>query len=846
MVRRKRAARTDKLASYRAKRAAGATPEPFGAGAERPGLFVVQQHAARRLHYDFRLEIGGVLRSWAVPKGPSLDPADKRLAVATEDHPVEYADFEGVIPAGNYGAGAVIVWDRGLAVHELDPEEGVDGGKLLFELRGHKLRGLWTLVKTKRGEREWLLIKKPDAAATGESADALGRESVFSGLSVAELADGHRRAEEIRDELTRLSAPRRRLRPARVKAMLARLEPRPFSRPGWLFELKYDGYRVIAAREEENGGRARASLRYRSGRDATAVFPDLARALAALPYSSLVMDGEAVVLDEQARPSFGLLQQRARLARPRDLERAAVRLPATLFLFDLLGFEGFDLRPLPLAERKRLLARVLPRAGPLRYADHVEERGEDLFEEVRKAGLEGIVGKRADSAYRGRRSSSWLKIRAARSGDFAVVGFTRPKGSRAGFGALHLAVLAGGRLVYAGRVGSGFNAGQLEEIRARLEPDLTPEPRFCGAAPAGNEHRWVEPRVVVEVRYSEWTRAAQLRHPVFLAVRDDKRVEDCERDDLPPEAVPEPAADAGVEPPAAAPEVEVSRPEKVFWPDEGYTKGDLVAYYRAIAPWLLPYLRDRPLVLDRYPDGIRGKSFFQKNAPDFTPGWVRTASIWSEDASRETLFFVCDDVETLVYLVNLGAIPIHVWASRAGEPQRPDWSILDLDAKEAPFAAAVGVARALRRLCRSIDLPCFVKTSGASGLHVLVPLGGRCTFAQSRQLAEILGRLAAQELPEIATVSRSKSARRGRVYVDCLQNGYGKLLVAPLSARPLPGAPVSMPLSWREVGPRLDPKKYTIRTAPARLKRLKREPLAPVLAAAPDLEAALARLAERL
>ncbi len=843
MPARERSPRSEKLGAYRAKRAAGATPEPFGSDAERPGIFVVQQHAARRLHYDFRLEIGGVLRSWAVPKGPSLDPADKRLAVATEDHPVEYADFEGVIPAGNYGAGAVIVWDRGLAVHELDPEKGVEAGKLLFELRGHKLRGLWTLVKTKRGEREWLLIKKPDAAASGESADDLGAESVFSGLSVAELADGNRRADEIREELARLRAPRRRLRLAKVKPMLARLEARPFTRTGWLFELKYDGYRVIASREVRDGGRARSGLRYRSGRDATGVFPDLARALAALPYSSLVMDGEAVVLDEHARPSFGLLQQRARLARPRDLERAALRLPATLFLFDLLGFEDFDLRPLPLVERKRLLARVLPQAGPLRYADHVERRGEDLFSEVRHAGLEGIVAKRADSAYRGRRSASWLKIRAARTGDFAVVGFTLPKGSRTGFGALHLGVLAGGRLLYAGRVGSGFASRQLAAIRARLEPDLRSAPSFAGKAPAGSEHRWVEPRLVVEVRYSEWTRAAQLRHPVFLGLREDKRLEDCERDDLPPEAEPEPSEAAAAGP---APEVEVSRPGKVFWPDEGYTKGDLVAYYRAVARWLLPYLRDRPLVLDRYPDGIRGKSFFQKHAPDFTPGWVRTASIWSENASSETLFFVCDDVETLVYLVNLGTIPIHVWASRAGEPQRPDWSVLDIDAKEAPFAQAVEVAKTLRRLCQSIGLPSFVKTSGATGLHVLVPLGGRCTFAQARQLAEILGRLAVAELPEIASLARSRTAREGRVYIDCLQNGYGKLLVAPLSARPLPGAPVSMPLSWREVGPRLDPRKYTIRSAPARLKRLKREPLAPVLASAPDLEAALARLADRL
>ncbi|MFQ5349091.1 MAG: DNA ligase D [Thermoanaerobaculia bacterium] len=827
----------DRLAAYRAKRRAGATPEPFASGTDRPGMFVVQQHAARRRHYDLRLEIGGVLVSWAVPRGPSLDPAEKRLAVATEDHPLEYGDFEGVIPADNYGAGAMIVWDRGRCAHEIDPARGMAEGKLLFELQGYKLRGLWTLVKTSRDPKEWLLIKKPDGAASGLDAEELPPTSVFSGLTVEELSEGNSRAAELRRLLDELGARRRRLRADRVKLTLARLERRPFSRPGWLFELKYDGYRLLAGKRplpDQGRRQADVALLYRSGLDATALYPEIARTLRALPYDGLVLDGEAVVLDAEARPNFQRLQQRARLRRRPDIERATIEHPVFLYAFDLLGFEGYDLRNLPLEARKQVLRQALPDAGPIRYADHVVEHGERLFEQALAVGLEGIVAKKADSTYRGGRGGQWLKIRAEKSGDFVVVGWTRPKIGRPGFGALHLAHYRGKELLYVGRVGSGFSEATLNEIHARLEPLRRPTPPFDGPVPAGKEHLWAEPELVAEVRYTELTEAGQLRHPVFDRLRDDKPPAECQGDEPPPEQPPETEA--------AAPRLELTRLEKVFWPAEGYTKGDLIDYYRAVSPVLLPYLRDRPLVLDRYPDGIEGKSFFQKNAPEFAPDWVRTEPVWSEDSDKETRYFVCDDESALVYVANSGAIPLHVWGSRIDSPQAPDWSILDLDAKDAPFAAAVRVAKAIRRLCRAIELPCYVKTSGATGLHVLIPLGGQCTFAQSKQLAGLLAQIVARQLPEEASVARSPRSRQGKVYIDALQNGYGKLLVAPYSVRPLPGAPVSMPLGWREVNGRLDPRRFTIKTASARIRRWKADPVAAVLGGQPDLVTALARL----
>ncbi|MGH7699943.1 MAG: DNA ligase D [Gemmatimonadales bacterium] len=839
----------DSLSAYRAKRSADRTPEPAGSAVVPPeralagGRFIVHKHAARRLHYDLRLEMDGVLRSWAVPKGPSRDPADKRLAVHVEDHPIEYGEFEGVIPEGNYGAGAVIVWDRGTWVPLEDPAEGLKKGKLLFELQGYKLRGRWTLVKIKKGVKDWLLIKERDGYVSTNGA-TFPEGSVLSGLTVEELRDGKDRAAALRAELERLGAPARRVKPEQAEPMLAETADAPFSRKGWVFEVKLDGYRIRAVKD---GGAAR--IISRNNNDLTAAFPELARAVAALPCDGLIMDGEVVVLDAAGRPSFQRLQNRARVSGPLAIRRAAVENPATQYLFDLIAAEGYDARALPLEKRKALLRKIVPEVGPLRYVEHFATDGEALYEHAVRLGLEGIVAKKADAPYRSGRSSHWLKIRADKTDDFVVVGYTRPKGSRGGFGALHLAWYDDGHLVYAGRAGSGFTAAELKKVAAELEPLRRADPPCGGPVPRDQGHVWVEPRLVAEVRYKEWTDEGLLRQPVFVRFRDDKKPEECVR----PGNV---QRDTGNEEPELAPSLPVSRitfPEvqftnrdKLFWPEEGYTKGDLIEYYRAIAPWMLPHLAERPLVLTRYPDGIHGKSFFQKDAPAYAQEFVRTVTIWSEDSQRELDYFVCDDASALLYIANMAALVLHIWSSRVDALETPDWCILDLDPKAAPFTDVVTVAKTLKALCDDIDLPTYVKTSGSTGLHVLIPLGRQITYQQSRQLGGLLARLVANEVPDIATITRQVQKRGGKVYLDYVQNGHGRLIVAPYSVRPLPGAPVSMPLEWREVTPKLDIRRFTIKNAPARMKKLGRDPLLPVLSDRPDLVGALEKLQQRL
>jgi bifunctional non-homologous end joining protein LigD len=844
---------SDTLADYRAKRRAARTPEPEGRPEGRGPRgggprFVVHKHAARRLHWDLRLEVDDVLWCWAVPNGPSRDPAEKRLAVHTEDHPLEYADFEDVIPAGNYGAGAMIVWDQG-TYRPLEPmADGLARGKLLFELHGHKLRGAWTLVKLKKAEEDaWLLIKERDALAS-PGPDAFAEDSVVSGLSVEELGSGEDPASPIRAELDRLEAPHRLLDPRTTELMLAEAAEAPFSRAGWVFEFKYDGYRTLAFREDDD-----VRLLTRRGNDLAAAFPELVAALRRLPYRRFLIDGEIVVDDDAGLPSFQRLQQRARLRRAPDIRRAALTLPAKLWLFDFLGFEDRDLRALPLAARKALLRRLLPSAGTLRYSEHIEEHGDVLYEQAARLGLEGVIAKRADARYRAGRSADWLKVRAHRTDDFVVVGWTAPRGSRTGFGALHLAQYENGTLRWAGQVGSGFTEKQLVSLRERLESTRRRTPP-CAGAPAGKEHAWTEPELVCEARYLERTDDGLLRQPVFLRLRDDKTPADCVWiDDA--QAPPLDAADP--EPPAPPPGrpartdaaervVRFTNLDKVFWPDDGYTKGDLIAYYRTIAPWMLPYLRDRPIVLTRFPDGIRGKSFFQKDAPSFAPGWLRTVAIPDGEAERAPSYFVCDDEETLLYLANSASIPLHVWASRVATLERPDWCILDLDPKDAPFRHVVETAQAARALCDEIALPLYIKTSGSSGLHLLVPLGARLEHEHAKALGELLARVLVRGLRSIATLARQVERRGGKVYIDYLQNGRGKLLVAPYCVRPLPGAPVSTPLRWSEVEPGLDIRRFTIRSVPRRVRAWKNDPLLPVLSESPDLLAALDALHARL
>jgi len=850
-----KAPKPDLLSAYRAKRSPDRTPEPFGGADAGPGkLFVVHKHAARRLHFDLRLEMEGVLRSWAVPKGPSYDTHDKRLAVHVEDHPLEYGDFEGLIPEGNYGAGAVIVWDRGEWIPIEDPFEGLRKGKLLFDLKGYKLQGRWTLVKIKKSEKDWLLIKERDAWAASEPVP-LPEESVLSGLTVEELGAGHTPAGRIRAELDRLGVPARRVDPAKVEFMLAEPRDEPFAKPGWVFEPKLDGYRALAT--HDGGG---AALKSRNGNDLTDSFPDVARAVKALPVPRAVIDGELVIPDPQGKPSFQALQKRARLSRAIDVRRAAAESPAVFYAFDLLGFEDRDLRALPLTERKRILRMVLPPLGPIRFVDHFEQDGKTLMQHVTALGLEGIVGKKADAPYKGGRTPNWVKIRVKQSADFAVVGFTAPKGSRGGFGALQLGDRVEGELVYAGRAGSGFSDKQLGELRKVLEAKTRKTPPCNGPRPwpsgekvparrpipESKDTTWVEPTLVCEVQFMEWTGEGLLRQPVFLHFRDDKKPEECERQGTDVVGAPEAADDPPAPRVVRTPEVALSNLKKVFWPAEKYTKGDLIEYYRKVSPWLLPYLKDRPLVLTRFPDGIEGKSFYQKDAPDFTPEWIRTVPIWSEDTQRQVNYFVCDNVETLLYVANMGSIPLHIWASRVDSLELPDWCVIDLDPKGAPFTDVVEVALSLHRLCEDLELPHFVKTSGSTGLHILIPLAQQCTFDQSRDLGELLARVVVAELPEISTIVRQVKGREGKVYLDYLQNRHGQLIVAPFSARPLPGAPVSMPLAWREVNKKLDISQHTMVTAPKRLKKLSRDPVSPVLSVRPDLPAVLERLMAKL
>jgi len=830
------------LRRYREKRDPNATPEPFGGEEEARALppnaaraFVVQQHAARSMHWDFRIEIDGALVSFAIPKGPTLDPREKRFAARTEDHPLEYADFEGVIPAGNYGAGAMIVWDRGSyhTVEGRSPAEGLAAGKLDLLLRGHKLRGRFGLVRMKgEGGKSWLWLSKWKGRVSETELVQSEPGSVLSGLSVAELGQGVTHTARVETLAREAGASARALPAAAREPMLAETTEHAFTREGWLFELKYDGARVLA--QKSSGGEVR--LLARSGRVATETYPEIARAVRHLPVSECAIDGEVVALDERGRASFELLQTRFRgAARP----RAEIDTPVAYYAFDALSAAGYDLRALPLSARKQILAELVPRNGFVRFADHVAGAGEALLEAARANELEGIVAKRADSKYEsGRRSKSWLKIKLPRTAYLLIVGYQAGKGAREKLGSVLLAWRAGGKLVYAGSAGSGLDDAMVTKLHAELDARRSTSPAFENP-PALRGLVFAPPELVCEVRYTEVTSAGMMRHPVFVGLRPEVAPERC----VAPAEVS--AVDLDAAPPAPVArktepeEPRLTRLDKIFWPVEGYTKGDLLAYYEAVWPWLEPYLRDRPLVLTRYPDGIEGKSFYQKNAPDFTPDWVRRHEIEGTD------FFVCNELRALLYVINSGAIPLHVWSARSDALDRPDWLILDLDPKQAPFAHVVEIARHIHALLDELGAAHFAKTSGQDGLHVLVPLGRALDHDDCRRLAEVLARVVCADLAEIATITRPVAARGEKVYVDYLQNGRGKLIASPFSVRPRAGAPVSMPLEWKQVNARLDPARSTIKTAIPRLTK-GGDPLAGVLGPGVDAVALLGALAQRL
>ena len=840
------------LDEYRRKRDPERTPEAFG-GRISPagGLFVVQQHAARAMHYDLRLEMGGVLKSWAVPKGPSVRSHEKRLAVHVEDHPVEYADFEGVIPRDNYGAGAVILWDQGRyrLLHSEDPLRQLEQGTIEIELQGYKLRGVWMLVRMSGGGKEWLLFSKDDGKDATEPVEAFPG-SILSGLTVSERGDPSPRTAALDKTLKRLKAPPAPASRRKPSPMLASPGSTPFSDPDWLFEIKYDGVRVLARRRDGT-----VTLLGRKGDDITRRYPEIVHALSKTAPSEFLIDGEIVAMDDAGRPSFQRLQRRMHLTDRFDIERTARTVPVRGIFFDCLEAGERDLRMLPLTRRKECLALFLPHRGVIQYCEHVPERGEAFHRAAWENHLEGIIGKRMNSRYAAGRTREWLKFKCRPHQEFVIGGYTRPGGSRPRFGALHLGLYRGGELVYVSKVGTGFDGETLRSVHRRLVSLAREDSPFAAGSPAGTGHYWVEPRLVCEVEFSGWTDDGGLWHPSFLGLRDDKTPEECRREES--VETPAPAGrdetlvsvqeDDAPFPPVPARRMEtpwfaVTNPDKVFWPGDGYTKSDLIAYYESVAPLLLPYLRDRPLVLTRFPDGIHGKSFFQKDAPDYVPDWVATRRIYSKDADRDIDYFIVNDAESLRYVANLGAIPLHIWASRLDTLERPDWLVLDLDPKGAPFAHVVRVAKSLRKIMGELEVSACVKTSGATGLHILVPMGRRYLYDQCRAFARLLALAAEQRLPEIATVARPLHARQGKVYIDFGQNGYGRTIAAPFSVRPLPGAPVSCPLLWSEVTARLDPGRFTLKTAVRRFEK-KADPLLPVVeASGVDMTDAVARL----
>jgi bifunctional non-homologous end joining protein LigD len=850
------------LTTYRQKRHFEATPEPRGSEVRSAGAlhFVVQKHQASRLHYDFRLELDGTLKSWAVPKGPSLNPADKRLAVMVEDHPLDYRTFEGTIPEGNYGAGTVMVWDQGTytARTTANPEEGermlregLEGGHLTFVLNGQKLKGEFALVKLKRGKgNEWLLMKKRDEWAS--DADVIESDrSAVSGRTMAEIAANvttTRRSEKLTQPANGRGsehvppAAANADMPRHVKPMLATLVEEPFDRAGWLFEAKWDGYRAIAE-VGPNG----VSLYSRNHKSFAERFGPLVESLRNLGHEA-VLDGEVVVLDDAGRSQFQLLQNFQKTGQG----------PLRYYVFDLLYLDGRDLRGEPLSRRKALLAEVIAGLPDVLLSEHVEEQGAAFYQAAIAHGLEGIMAKDGDSPYReGLRTHEWLKVKTRRRQEAVIGGFTEPRGSRNDLGALVLGVYEGKELAYIGHTGGGFDTQGLADMRTRLEPLVRRACPFRHKPKTNNPVHWVAPRLVCEVAFQEWTQDGIMRQPIYLGLREDKTARSVHRERAKPvgtvldeREAPAPTASArkavkvrkaGGEP-VAGPAPNLTNVDKVYWPEEGYTKGDLIAYYRDIAPVILPYLQDRPQSLHRHPNGIAAKSFFQKDVSrQPPPGWVETVTIAPESGRKDVTYLLCQNEAALLYLANLGCIELNPWHSRVGSLGAPDYVVLDLDPEDVSFAKVVEAALAVRKALDAVGAESLCKTSGKRGLHVCVPLGARYEYEQARQFAEIIADLVHEQLPDSTSLLRSPAQRQGRVYLDYLQNGRGKTLVAPYSVRPVPGATVSTPLRWSEVRPALKPSEFTIHTLAKRVDRIG-DLWAPILSRGIDLEECLKRL----
>jgi bifunctional non-homologous end joining protein LigD len=893
------------LTTYWAKRDFGLTPEPRGKAGKRASQgwsFVVQKHAASHLHYDFRLELDGVLLSWAVPKGPSLDPADKRLAMQTEDHPIEYGGFEGIIPKGQYGGGTVMVWDRGTWTPQGDPREGLKKGRLKFTLDGAKLSGGWNLVRTrgrddgKNEGRAWLLIKERDADAVA-NASIVEQEpdSVASGRSLDEIAQAKehvwRSDKSVKENVKagavatakRKSAvpdgAKKSALPDYVAPMLTTLMADPPAGDDWIHEVKYDGYRLVARIE-----RGKVRLFSRNEKEWTASFPQVARDLAALPVQSAWIDGEVVVLDESGRSSFQGLQNA--LANPKAKGVA-------FFAFDVMYLDGYDLRGVVLTERKRVLREIAAdQPGLVRVGPELAGSGDEFFAQACKLGLEGIIAKRATSTYAsGLRTREWQKIKCIQRQEMVIAGYTEPQGSRKGFGALLLGYHEDGKLRYAGKVGTGFNDAMLRKLMPELTAREIDKPAFVDP-PRGYEAKgahWIRPELVAEIAFTEWSRDGALRHPSFQGMRPDKKAADVVRER--PADKSEPATKAAKAHAAKLPAksskskkaasakttaakttaakttaakttavkttataraparksdekleiagIAISNPGKPYFPEAHITKGDLVQYYVDVAPLLLPHIAGRPLSLVRCPDGWRGQCFYQKNADKAVNPAVSRIPV-PESGGGKATYMGASTPAALAALVQWGVIEMHPWGARAPRLDRPDRLIFDFDPDpDLPWSDLVTAVTLLRTLLGEMNLTGFLKTTGGKGLHVVLPIRATLDWDEAKDFTRSVAELMVRTFPDRFVATITKAKRHGKILIDYFRNAREATAVAPYVVRSRENAPVAMPIAWDELGQDVRNDHFNVGNARERLASLKQDPWADFLDTRQTITAAM-------
>ncbi|HEY0669043.1 MAG TPA: DNA ligase D [Sphingobacteriaceae bacterium] len=815
------------LGTYIQKRNFKKTNEPkAGKSTGKRLVFVVQRHHASSLHYDFRLELDGVLKSWAVPKGPSLNPKDKRLAMMVEDHPYDYRTFEGVIPEGNYGAGLVHIFDEGY--YESLAEErkqdikelknGLASGNLKIRLHGKILKGEFALVKLKNtDDKSWLLIKHRDEYAVDKpfnAEDLVPQKIIEQGIDIKKKSGSNKKSiEDVKPGPP--SAPLKRSKATAVSAykpMLAKLSKKIFDDDSWLYEKKIDGYRIIAV-TGENG-----ILTSRRGIDYSSKYKVVLKTLQKSEKDA-VIDGEMVVEDKHGHVLFQELQNYNPLNKNTVLK---------YYAFDLLSLDGYDLTGMELMKRKQLLRALIENISDknIIYNDHVIGKGTELLKRAEKEGWEGIIGKEIHSTYiQDKRSDKWLKFKLQNSQEAIIIGYSKPAGSRKYFGSLALGIYEDTELVYIGNCGTGFNEASLKSMYNLMRDLATDKKPVKGKVKQERSITWLKPELVCEVTYSEWTADKNLRHPVFKGLRNDKTKENVTMEI--PEISSKDSSDDIQEKPAEKElsfgnkRVKLTNLNKLYWKNENISKGQLIDYYRNIADYILPYLKDRPLSLNRHPNGIDAPGFFQKDLDtDQIPKWIKYAPLYSESTDKDIDYLICNDEPTLLWMANLGCIEVNPWLSTYKKPENPIFAVLDLDPNDVDdFGEVVRIALTAKNILERMGIKPFIKTSGSRGLHIFIHIGGKYDYDISKSFIEYLGHLIMKEHPETTSLERSPSKRKKKIYLDFLQNRRGQTIAAPYSVRPKPGATVSTPLDWSEVTENIDIKQFTIFNTLDRIKQ---------------------------